>query len=133
MYKLINQSAYILRKADGTVIPDDPLNTDYQEYLAWVKKGNSPEPADPLQKNYPQFRGNEKLDLFTPSEQLAVVTATITDPVVKLLYDRLLGAAYWSYEDAETELGLALLVEKGLLTPERKAEIVAAMQPVEAQ
>lgn len=78
---------------------------------------------------WPRFVGNQKLDLFTPAEQLAVVTATMQDPVVKLLYDRLLGAAYWSYEDAETELGLALLVDKGLLTPERKAEIVAAMQP----
>ncbi len=78
---------------------------------------------------WPRFVGNQKLDLFTPAEQLAVVMATMQDPVVKLLYDRLLGAAYWSYEDAETELGLALLVDKGLLTPERKAEIVAAMQP----
>lgn len=77
---------------------------------------------------WPRFVGNQKLDLFTPAEQLAVVTATMQDAVVKLLYDRLLGAAYWSYEDAETEHGLALLVEKELLTPERKAEIVAAMQ-----
>lgn len=78
---------------------------------------------------WPRFIGNQKLDLFTPSEQLAVVTATMQDPVVKLLYDRLLGAAYWSYEDAETEQGLSQLVAKGLLTPARKAEIVAAMQP----
>jgi hypothetical protein len=34
-----------------------------------------------------------------------------------------------SYEDPETEQGLAVLVEKGLLTPESKEEIVAAMQP----
>lgn len=78
---------------------------------------------------WPRFVGNQKLDLFTLEEQLEVVTATQADPVVKLLYDRLLGASYWSYEDEETEHGLALLVEKGLLTPERKAEIVAAMQP----
>lgn len=82
-----------------------------------------------LPVEWPRFVGNQKLDLFTLEEQLEVVTATQADPVVKLLYDRLLGAAYWSYEDTETEQGLALLVEKGLLTPERKAEIVAAMQP----
>nr|WP_315539520.1 hypothetical protein [uncultured Comamonas sp.] len=80
---------------------------------------------------WPRFVGNQKLDLFTPAEQLAVVTATMQDPVVKLLYDRLLGAAYWSYEDAETEQGLSQLVAKGLLTPGRKAEIVAAMQPMD--
>lgn len=77
----------------------------------------------------PRFVGNQKLDLFTQAEQLAVVTASMSDPMVKLLYDRLLGAAFWSYEDPETEQGLAVLVDKGLLTPERKAEIVAAMQP----
>lgn len=78
-------------------------------------------------KTYPRFEGNAKLDLFTREEQLAVVTATLTDPVVKLMYDRLLGAAYLSYEDPETEQGLAMLVGKELITPQRKAEIVAAM------
>lgn len=80
-------------------------------------------------KSYPRFFGNQKLDLFTREEQLTVVTATMTDPVVKLMYDRLIGAAYLSYEDPETEQVISMLVGKGLLTPERKAEIVSAMQP----
>ena len=80
-------------------------------------------------RSWPKFTGNAKLDLFTQAEQLEVVTATVTDPVVKLIYDRLLGAAYLTYEDPETEQGLSLLVSKGLLTEERKAEIVAEMQP----
>jgi hypothetical protein len=29
-----------------TVIPFDPANTDYQEYLKWVAEGNEPLPAD---------------------------------------------------------------------------------------
>lgn len=83
--------------------------------------------AQPDEQGFKRFYGNAKLDLFTQAEQLAVVTATITDPVVKLMYDRLLGAAYLTYEDAETEQGLQLLVDKDLLTAARKAEIVARM------
>ncbi|MBP9941736.1 MAG: hypothetical protein KBF33_10155 [Comamonas sp.] len=77
---------------------------------------------------YPRFEGNDKLDLFTQAEQLAVVTATMTDPQVKLMYDRLINAAYLTYEDPETAQGLQLLVAKGLLTQERKLQIVAQMQ-----
>ena len=31
---------------EGKVIPFDPANTDYQAYLQWLSKGNTPEPAD---------------------------------------------------------------------------------------
>ena len=78
---------------------------------------------------YPVFEGNAKLDLFTKAEQLAVVTVAMTDPQVKLMYDRLINAAYLTYEDPETEQGLQLLLVNGLLTHERKAQIVALMQP----
>ena len=85
--------------------------------------------AQPVAQVFKRFYGNEKLDLFTQAEQLAVVEATMTDPMVKLMYDRLLGAAYLSYEDADTEYGLQLLLDKGLITQDRKVAIVAAMQP----
>ena len=36
----------IKRISDGAVIPFDPDNTDYQEFLAWKDEGNTPEEAD---------------------------------------------------------------------------------------
>ena len=49
MYK-INKSLEIengvIRLSDNAFIPLDPANTDYQEYLAWIEEGNTPEAAD---------------------------------------------------------------------------------------
>ena len=36
----------ILRKEDMAIIPFDEANADYQKYLEWVEKGNTPEEAD---------------------------------------------------------------------------------------
>lgn len=93
------------------------------------EKPPAPEPEPP---GYPQFTALEMLDLFTDPEQLAVVQATMTNAAVKLWYDKNLAADYVTYEDPRVEAGLQALVDAGLLMPERKSEIVAAMQPPES-
>ena len=37
----------IRRLTDNAVIPPDPANTDYQQYLLWLEEGNTPLPPDP--------------------------------------------------------------------------------------
>jgi len=38
-----NITNLILRKEDQALIPFDDRNIDYQEYLTWIAKGNTPE------------------------------------------------------------------------------------------
>jgi hypothetical protein len=45
MYKLTKFNNCVIRVADGAVIPFDPANRDYQEYLLWLAAGNVPLPA----------------------------------------------------------------------------------------
>lgn len=40
MYKLIPNGVDL----NGMCIPDDPANSDYAAYLAWLAEGNTPEP-----------------------------------------------------------------------------------------
>jgi hypothetical protein len=51
----------ILRVKDQTWIPTDPGNTDYQEYLAWLAEGNTPEPA-PEPEPAPVLTTEQKLE-----------------------------------------------------------------------
>lgn len=124
MFQLTSNSEY-LNKVGTSEYHDVTASS---EYLLWISEGNTPLPADPLPPPPPkQFTSLEYLDLFSESEQLAVVTATMAVPQVKLWHDKMLMAGFITSADPRTEGGLAALVAAGLLTEARKAEILAVM------
>lgn len=64
------------------------------------------------------------MDRFTEAEQLAIVTATMTVPAVKLWYDRMIAATEVVYADPRVLAGLNALVGAGLLQAARVDEIL---------
>jgi hypothetical protein len=52
-YTLTEMPSVIIRDEDRAFIPADPDNIDYQDYLAWLDKGNAPTPYTPPPETRP--------------------------------------------------------------------------------
>lgn len=121
MYKLFNG---MVLKGDNMSIPIDADNSDYQEYLKWQEKNPPIEeyvlPIPPKTV----FTSLEFRDLFTINEQLSIRESQLVDMEVGLVYDMMLSAQNIDISDLRTVQGMDLLVSKGLLTNQRRNEIL---------
>lgn len=61
----------VSRDADGAVIPNDPSNSDYRAYLAWLSAGNTPSPY--VAPVAPPARVTDK-QFFQAAAQLGIIT-----------------------------------------------------------
>ncbi len=95
----------------------------------WVYQDIQPEENPPVVPSVKtQFTSLEFLDRFTEAEQLGVVSATMTSPVIKLWYDRLLAASFIDLEDPRTESGIDALIAAELIASNRKAALMLPEQ-----
>jgi hypothetical protein len=65
----LTHSDTIKRLSDNAFIPQDPANTDYQQYLLWLEEGNEPIPPDPIVEPEP----------LTPQQKLEAAGLSIEE------------------------------------------------------
>lgn len=108
-----------------TVSPPELHSGEYARWTGSTWEVLAAYPAKP--HHYRQFTPLTVLELFTEEEQLAIVTASMSVPAVRLWYDKLIAATFVSYEDPRMGAGLQALVDASLITQERKDVIAAVM------
>lgn len=106
----------------------DVRNGEVREVALSPEEIAAIQPSPELETAAPRFVPLDFLDLFTEAEQLAVAQAAMENAQVKLWYDRMLAATYITIDDLRVSAGLDALVGAGLLTAQRKAAVVAAME-----
>lgn len=120
-------TGYSVTMDDGQVlsVPDTKGNRHYQELMEWVAEGNTIKPyVAPVPPPKTKFTPGEYLDRFTEIEYDNVLDLIEVSKPIRKFYDRLLASTYIDLEDPKTSQGLSALVQAGVITEARKAELL---------
>ena len=105
-------------------IPDQAGNRHRQMIAEWEAEGNTiaayVAPATPRRDT---GTAREFMDLFTPSEKLAIVNLSMSNAEIKLWYDEALAGDVW-LGHPNVNGGLSAMVSAGVLTLERTEAIL---------
>lgn len=85
----LTTDTFIIRDSDGSFIPNDPVNTDYQTYLTWLAAGNTPNPVSTPPIVIPQsvsdrqfFQAAAITGLITQTDALAMMSTGTIPPTL---------------------------------------------------
>lgn len=80
----LTTNASVIRTSDGSIIPADPANRDYADYLLWLAKDNEPDPHVPPPQPVPTITKAQALlyllSIGKTSADVDTAIATIEDP-----------------------------------------------------
>lgn len=131
-FELIGEVPFAASRLDvhehGRQIFSDIVSGMYGEIAECIPPDDTPAnlaptPVGTLVLGVPSLQFFER---FTDDEQLAIVTATMTMPDVKLWYDKLMAGRTVSLSEPRLAAALDNLVAKGIVTPARALEVLPA-------
>ena len=125
MYQLTSGDT-ILRLSDNAIIPTDPGNRDYREYLDWLADGNTPEPAPAPPPPGPDYLAFWDA-LLVSSVYQSIRAQALTTPAVLVACTEFIAA----FSDAKVgrpnvpaiQACINNLMQAGTFTPEELGEL----------
>jgi hypothetical protein len=134
MYKLTNNPNLVIRKEDNATIPA-AANLDYQEYLAWLAEGNTPEslPIDTPEQILAKLEGalDRHLDSVANQYRYESIRTMVTYAASVHPKFGAEGKAAVKFRDAVYAHGIKALqdVQAGLRAIPTEDELIAELPP----
>jgi len=117
-----NTAAVLLTAESGAVLVSEVDRPElWAAMLAWGTPDDYATPPAPA----PSWTPLEFIERFTDAEQIAIVTAAQSNPALRLFYDKLMASLDVKADEPRLIAGMQAVVDAGLITAERRDEILA--------